>query len=123
MRVAVIGASADRRKYGNRAVRSYQAQGHTVLPVHPTAKQIEGLDAYATVSDVPGAIDRALLYVPPGIGIRILDELAARAVPEVYVNPGADSPELFERAAQLGLNVIFACAIVDIGDTPSRYRA
>lgn len=122
MRVAVIGASSNREKYGNKAVRSYVAQGHEVLPVNPNEPEIEGLKAYKSVKDIPGSIDRVLLYVPPPVGVKLLDELAAVKPGEIYVNPGAESDELFSRADQLGLKTVFACAIVEIGDTPSRYR-
>jgi uncharacterized protein len=122
MRVAIIGASSNRNKYGNKAVRSYVAQGYDVVPVNPNEPEVEGLRTYPRVTDIPGDVERALLYVPPGVGVAVLPDLAAKGVKEVYVNPGAESDELFEKAQQLGLNTIFACAIVDIGDTPSRYR-
>jgi hypothetical protein len=122
MRVAIVGASTNRTKYGNKAVRSYAAQGHEVLPVNPNEDEVEGLKAFRRVTDIPGEVDRALLYVPPAVGIGILDDLAAKGVKEVFVNPGAESEALLARAAALGLNAVFACAIVDIGDTPARYR-
>ena len=71
--VAIIGASRDRRKYGNRAVRAYLAQGYTVYPINPHAQQVEGLTAFRSVLDVPGPIDRASLYVPPQVGLTVLD--------------------------------------------------
>lgn len=122
MRVAVIGASSQRTKYGNKALRSYVAHGHEVFPVNPNEEQVEGLKTYPRASDIPGELDRALLYVPPAVGVKVLDDLAAKQVKEVFVNPGADSEELFERARQLGLNTVFACAILDIGDSPARYH-
>lgn len=121
MRVAVVGASTHREKFGNKAVRSYLSQGHEVVPINPTEPEVEGLKTYARVSDVPGEVDRALLYVPPAVGVKVLEDIAAKGVGEVWVNPGADSPELFERAEALGLKTVFACAIVDIGDSPARY--
>ena len=68
--VAVIGASNNRNKFGNRAVRAFQQQGYTVVPINPHETEIEGLKAYASVLDVPGPIDMATLYVPPDIGER-----------------------------------------------------
>lgn len=119
MRVAIIGASNNTAKYGNKAVRSYHRNGHTVLPVNPHESSIEGLPAYPDITSVPGEVDRLLLYVAPEIGVTLLEAIAAKGVGEVYVNPGADSPELFEKAERLGLRMVFACAIVDIGDSPS----
>lgn len=115
----VIGASSDRAKFGNKAVRAYVRQGHEVFPVHPTEKTIEGLRVYARIADVPGPIDRATIYVPPGIGAALMAQLAARGdVGEVWLNPGAESDEVLAAAARTGIDPIQACSIVDIGERP-----
>jgi acyl-CoA synthetase (NDP forming) len=116
--VAVIGASNDRAKYGNRAVRAYRRQGWTVYPVNPNEPTIEGLPAFARITDIPAAIDRASLYVPPDVGERLLAGIKAKGVKELFVNPGAESPALLAEAERLGLEPIQACSIVDIGETP-----
>lgn len=119
--VAVIGASNDRRKFGNKAVRAFRAHGDTVYPVNPHEAAVEGLPAYRSVLDIPGAIDTATMYVPPEVGEPLLEELARKGVGEVWLNPGSESPALVARARVLGLTVIEACSIVGIGDSPSRY--
>jgi predicted CoA-binding protein len=116
--VAVIGASNVRQKYGNRAVRAYLRQGWTVYPVNPNETTIEGLSAYRTIADVPGAVDRVSLYVPASVGVTLLDAIKAKGTKELWVNPGAESDELIARAEALGLNPIQACSIVDIGERP-----
>jgi uncharacterized protein len=120
-RVAVIGASNNRRKFGNKAVRAFHAQGYTVLPVNPHETSIEGLPTFGSVLDIPGAIDMATMYVPPAVGAGIVEDLARKGVGEVWFNPGSESPQLTARAQALGLRVIEACSIMGIGDTPSRY--
>lgn len=115
----IIGASNDRHKFGNKAVRAHLRQGHTVLPVNPNESEIEGQPAWANVKDVPGPIDRALFYVPAEVGMRVIDEVAQRGdVGEVWLNPGAESDELIARCKSLGFDPIMACAIVDIGEMP-----
>jgi len=116
--VAVIGASGDRRKFGNRAVRAFRRQGYTVVPINPHAAEVEGLKAYASVLDVPGPIDMATLYVPPAIGESLLDEIARKQIAEVWVNPGAESDALIERARALNLQAIIACSIMGVGENP-----
>src|ERR1700732_1044129 len=74
--VAVIGASRDRRKYGNKAVRAYQESGFTVFPVHPTDTNIEGLKTYPNVEAIPEPIDFVSLYVPPAVGLKLLPSIA-----------------------------------------------
>lgn len=119
MRVLIIGASNSRSKYGNKAVRAYRRRGHTVFPVNPNEVQVEGLAAHPNVTTVPGPIDRALFYVPPAVGIEILDDLARRGdIAELWLNPGSESPELIQEARRLGFDPIQACAIVDIGEFP-----
>jgi predicted CoA-binding protein len=116
--VAVIGASADRRKFGNRAVRAYVEEGYTVVPINPHEAQVEGLTAYRSVLDVPGTIDMASFYVPPEIGEIVIDEVARKGVREVWLNPGSESDRLIARARALSLTPVVACSIVSIGKNP-----
>jgi predicted CoA-binding protein len=116
--VAVIGASSARHKFGNRAVRAYLRQGWTVYPVNPNEKEIEGLPVFPSVSAIPGPVDRASLYLPPELGVGVLEEIQRKGIRELWVNPGAESDELIARAESLGLAPIQACSIVDIGERP-----
>ena len=119
--VAVIGASSDREKFGNKALRAFERQGYTVIPINPTATEVEGHKAYASVLDVAEAIDMATVYVPARVGVKVMEELAQKGVGKVWLNPGADDDSVVERARALGLKTIQACSIIGIGDSPSRY--
>src|SRR6058998_2652514 len=116
--VAVIGASNNPRKFGNKAVRAYRQQGYTVIPINPHEAEVEGLKAYASVLDVPGPVDMASLYVPPEIGELVIEEIARKGIAEVWVNPGAESDALIARARALEIQPIVACSIVAIGRNP-----
>ena len=120
--VAVVGASSVRDKFGNKAVRAYLRQGWTVYPVNPTEKTVEGLTALPDDPDIPGPVDRVSMYVPPSVGLTLLDGIKAKAPKELFFNPGSESDELIARAESLGLDPIQACSIVDIGERPSSYR-
>ncbi len=113
--VAVIGASADRQKFGNKSVRAHLARGWDVFPVNPNAAQIEGLVCYPSLEAVPAKLDRVTLYLPASAGVRILPSIAAVRPAEFFVNPGAESEELLAEAERLGLEPILACSIVDLG--------
>ncbi|QDU09240.1 CoA-binding protein [Gimesia aquarii] len=118
--VAIIGASTDRQKYGNKAVRAYLKQGYDVYPVHPRETTIEGLPVYPTLEEVPVEdLDRISVYVPPEIGMSLLESIREKGANEIWFNPGSESPELLARATELGVNVIQACSIIDIGESPS----
>src|SRR5438270_8642971 len=118
--VAVIGASSNRSKFGNRAVRAYRQQGYTVVPINPNEAEVEGLKAYRSVLDVPGPIDMASMYVPPAVGEQVIGEIAQKGIPEVWINPGAESDELIARARALDIRPIVACSIIAIGENPYR---
>jgi predicted CoA-binding protein len=116
--VAVIGASSNRSKFGNRAVRAFRQQGYTVVPINPHETEVEGLKAYRSVLDVPGTIDMASLYVPPEIGEQVIEEIARKGIAEVWINPGAESDALIARARALQIQPIVACSIMAIGENP-----
>ena len=119
--VAVIGASSNRDKFGNKALRAFAQRGYTVIPINPTEKEVEGHRAFASVLDVPGDIDLATLYVPPAAGVRVMDDLARKGIPEVWLNPGADDRSVVDRAQTLGLKTVRHCSIIAIGESPARY--
>lgn len=115
----IIGASNDPSKFGCKACRAYMRQGHDVVPVNPNAAEVLGLKCWPEVSGPKGPFDRALVYVPGRVMLGILPALAARGdVAELWLNPGADDPEVVAAAEKLGFNVVQACAIVDIGERP-----
>jgi hypothetical protein len=116
--VAVIGASSDPRKFGNRAVRAFRRQGYTVIPVNPNEAQVEGLSTYPSVLDVPDEIDMATFYVPPDIGEKVMPEVARKRIREVWLNPGSESDTLIRLARSLGVEPILACSILGIGENP-----
>ena len=121
-RVAVIGASGDRNKFGNKAVRAYSDRGDEVFPVNPHEKEIEGLKVYPSILDVPGDLDRISIYVPPDVGLTLLADIARKGAREIFLNPGAESMELLDKGYALGLSLAVACSIVDIGKSPAQYQ-
>jgi len=117
--IAIIGASADRSKFGNIAVRAFVRQGWRVYPVNPKEAQIENLPAFKNISEVPERPNLISVYLPPPVLLKTLPDIAVRGCDELWLNPGTESPEVLATAEKLGLNVIQACSIVGIGLSPS----
>lgn len=122
MNVAVIGASNDHNKFGNKAVRSYLAHGHSVFPVNRRETVIEGLPVFRSITDIPVDLDATLVYLPPAVTLRVLPEIARKGPGQLFLNPGSEDDAVVARAAELGLSPILACSIIAIGDTPANYR-
>ncbi len=120
--VAILGASSDRSKFGNKSLRAHAQAGYLVFPVNPKGGTIEGLATYTSLADVPvERLSRVSLYLPPKLSMAALDEIAAKGCDELWFNPGTESAEALAKARQLGLNAIAACSIVDLGFSPSQF--
>ena len=118
--VAILGASADSTKYGNKAVRAFKQQGYQVFPVNPKATEIEGLPVFPTISAVPVRPNLVSVYLPPPVVLTVRPEITAKGCDELWLNPGTESPEVLSEAERLGLNVVQACSIVGVGLSPSQ---
>jgi predicted CoA-binding protein len=119
--VAVVGASSNRAKFGNKALRAFQAEGYTVIPINPHEREVEGIPAYASVLDVPVPIDMATVYVQPEIAMRLLDEFDRKGIPEVWINPGAETDQMLAEKKKRKANLIFACSILGVGRSPREF--
>lgn len=119
--IAIVGASKDRKKYGNKSVRAFAQGGWTVYPVNAKESVIEGHKAYASIADVPEPLDRISMYVPPAIGLQMLPDIAKKKHDEFFLNPGSEDAALVAESERLGLKPIQACSIVNIGLRPDQF--
>ena len=74
--VVILGASADRAKFGNKAVRAFQQQGWTVYPVNPKEMEVEGLPCFRSIAEVPVRPRMVSVYLPPPVLLNVLPDLA-----------------------------------------------
>jgi predicted CoA-binding protein len=116
--VAIVGASNNRGKFGNKAVRAHLQEGYAVYPVNPNETQIEGLPVFRDIREVPVRPERISVYVHPPVLLKLLPAIAARGCDELWLNPGTESEEVLAEAERLGLNVVQACSIMGVGVSP-----
>jgi predicted CoA-binding protein len=122
--IAILGASADRMKFGNKAVRAYAQAGYHVYPINPKESMIEGWPVFRSLGDVPEKeFARVSIYLPPLVGLQVLSEIARTNVQEVWFNPGTENAEVMAKAHELGLNAVSGCSIVALGVTPAQVDA
>jgi hypothetical protein len=88
---AVVGASADRSKFGNITFRELKRRGKRVYPVNPRATVVEGEPCYPDLSALPERVERVLIVVPPKQGERVVREAEEAGIKNVWFQPGAES--------------------------------
>lgn len=114
---AVVGASSDREKYGNKVLRCYQQHGMEVFPINPRATEIEGLKAYPSLEALPKQVIGISVITPPKITEAVVQEAIRAGVKHIWMQPGADSPAAIAAAEAAGLEVIAGgpCLLVVLG--------
>ena len=114
---AVAGASAERSKYGNKVLRVYLQHKKTVYPLNPKGGTIEGLQAYATIADLPEPIEALSIITKPAITREVVEQAILAGIQQIWMQPGAEDAEAIERAKMAGINVIHGgpCVLVALG--------
>ena len=111
-RIAVVGASRSRLKYGNIVYRSLRSRGYEVLAVNPAAGEIEGDPCYADLASLPGPVDAAIFIVPPERTEVVLEEAAAVGIRYVWMQPGAESAAAVRFCEKRGMRTVYGLCIL-----------
>jgi len=114
---AVVGASTDRSKYGNKVLRCYLQNDLVAWPVNPREEEIEGVPCYPDLASLPESVHGASIITPPGVTLRVVEQAAQAGIRRLWMQPGSESDEAVARAEELGLSVIAGgpCLLVALG--------
>jgi len=112
---AVVGASTNPEKYGRKFYDDLKAFGREVYPVNPRATTIDGDPCYPSVSALPAVPEVVVAVVPPAITEKLVDELAAVGVKNLWMQPGAESPAAVARAAERGISTVYGGPCIMVG--------
>ena len=116
--VALVGASRDETKLGYAILNNLIHDGYQgqIYPINPRAEDILGLQSYASVSDVPGAIDLAVIVIPGRLVASVLKECGEKGVKGAIIisagfreagQEGAQlEREMLQVAKQYGIRVV-----------------
>lgn len=113
----VVGASAKRHKYGNKVLRCYQQNDHTVVPVNPIETKIEGLVCAASVHDLPAEVTSISMITPPQVTELVVQQAIAKGIENIWMQPGAESALAVKTCKDAGINLIAdgSCLLVVLG--------
>ncbi len=111
---AVVGASMDPTKYGNRIFRDLRAAGYTVYGVNPRGGEIEGQKLYSALSDLPEKPAVVDTVVPPAITEEIVRQCAELDLTRVWMQPGSESEVAIQFCREHSIQVVYySCAMVE----------
>lgn len=110
---AVVGATNDRHKYGNRILRDLRRAGYNIYAVNLNESEIEDQPAYRTLADLPEKPDVVDIVVPPDQTEKIIRQCKELGLTRVWMQPGAESAEAIQYCHDNGIEVVHdACAMV-----------
>ncbi len=114
---AVIGASKDRTKFGNKVLRCYLQHHKKVYPVNPHEESIEGVACVHRIADLPETVKSISVVTPPAITERVVEDAIAKGVKNIWLQPGAESRAAIEKCKKQGVNVISdgPCVLRELG--------
>lgn len=103
---AVAGASNRQQKYGNKVFRALLAAGRETYPLNPAQDEIEGHQAYPSISDLPVVPEALSIITPPEVTRKVVADAIAAGVRHIWMQPGAEHELASESARAAGINVI-----------------
>jgi len=103
---AVVGASNDRRKYGNKVLRAYMQTERKVYAVNPNAAEVESQKSYSTLVDVPEPLHGISIVTPPKVTLEVVEQAVALGIRHIWMQPGAENDAAIELARSAQANVI-----------------
>jgi uncharacterized protein len=112
MNVAVLGASNKPERYSHQAVVLLAKKGHAVFPVNPALSEIEGHPVFKRLADIPAPLHTVTMYVSPALSTGMADAILAAKPRRAIFNPGTENPELEDKLADAGIEVLHACTLV-----------
>ena len=114
---AVVGASQDRSKYGNKVLRVYQQNNLPVFAINPNADEVEGVPAHPDLASLPETAHGISVITPPRVTESIVEQAGELGIRNIWMQPGSESAVAVSRAEELGMNVIAGgpCLLVVLG--------
>jgi predicted CoA-binding protein len=112
--VAVVGATDNPMKYGYVIYRDLKRKGYQVFAVNPNRTHVDGDKAYPTLEKLPEKPTIVNIVVPPSVTIRILRQCVDEGLDNIWIQPGAESPESLAFVQEHGLNYLAnACIMIE----------
>ena len=111
---AVVGVTADPKKYGYKIYKKLKNHGYEVYGINLNITELDGDKIYKTLKDLPEKVDVVNFVVNPKIGISIVEQCAELGIKHIWLQPGTVSEELLQLAQEKGIEAVQACVLVGL---------
>ena len=92
-KIAVVGATVNKEKFGYKVYKAVKGLGFTVYPVNPKYEEIDGDKCYSSLKDLPEKPDVVITVVPPRVTEKIVRQCKELGIKRVWMQPGSESEE------------------------------
>jgi predicted CoA-binding protein len=120
--IAVVGVSRSGHKFGNGACRILKKKGYRVYPMHWSGAVVDGVHTYVDFKDLPERVNAVLVVVPPAQALRVVRDAAAAGIHHVWLQQGAESPEVLRLCRELGLDTVSGECILMFAQPTGAHR-
>ena len=105
-KLAVLGVSRARNKFGNWVFRELRKKGYQVFPINPNVAEIEGERCFASLSALPAGVTGVVVVLPPQKTEQLISDIAAQGIYRVWLQQGSESAAAIAQCRQHGLAVV-----------------
>ncbi|GAB6108777.1 CoA-binding protein [Fusibacter bizertensis] len=112
---AVVGATDNPDKFGNKIYKKLKKFGYEVYAVNPMYQVVDGDKCYNNLSELPVKVDCVDVVVNPERAIETLNEVMALKIENIWFQPGTFTPEIVETSEVAGVNTVYLnCVLVEL---------
>ncbi len=112
--IALVGATDNESKYGHTIFLDLKRKGYRVYPVNLRRDTVQGEKAYSKLADIPELPTIVNFVIPPRFTLHVLKQCLELGLMNVFIQPGAESPEVMEFVQENGFNYLAnACIMVE----------
>jgi predicted CoA-binding protein len=120
--LALVGASRSGKKFGNTLLRELRTKGYAVLPVHPDAREMDGMACVPSLADLPSTVGGLVLAVPPARTEALVEEAARAGIRRIWMQQGSASPKAIRRCEEHGIEVVHGECLLMFADPVGLHR-
>jgi len=105
-KIAVVGVSRKKTKFGNAIYRELKQKGYAVFPINPNIKEYEGVICYPDLYSLPEKIDAVVINVPPAQAEKVVKEAKETGITKVFLQQGSQSETAVKYCEENGIDCV-----------------